>query len=133
MAPLPDEWPRHLGDLILLEMSNRSWSRNKVADHLGVDTTTVKNWILGRGRPRGNSVTLIARFVGIDMATAFTLNYQPQRHLVLEADDRIKDLEAHVSFLALELRDLRAQVQAGNDSLVLLMERVKAARGRTRS
>ena len=79
MPSLGEDWPRHLGDLILLEMSNRSWSLAMVGDHLGIDSGHVRKWISGEKRPPSKHLTGIARFVGIDMATAFTLNGMSRR------------------------------------------------------
>lgn len=129
----PPDWPRHLGDVLYLEMRKRGWTEDQVANHFGVAQSSVSRWMKGTTRPRGQRVNQVATFCGIDMAQAFRLNYRAGE---LETESvglavKVRALEDRLVEISSDMRDMLATQRVTTEALAMLTDVLREARDRS--
>ena len=133
IEPVQGKWPRHLGDLLKVEMKQRGWTQDEMAKHFNVAQSTMSRWIEGTAHPNGKRVSEIARFLQIDYGQAMKLNYKLSDAETNSAtlSSKVSELERALNELADEVAEIRNGQRVSNEVLTQLLERVKTARSRT--
>ena len=132
-SPSSSGWaPKHLGDVLYVEMKSRGMTEEELARQFGVAQSSINRWISGRTKPKGNRVNQIAKFCNIPMARAFQLNYSLSEGASEAAglSAKVKGLEETVAEMADDLREVRTQQRIINQALETLLDNVKAAKAR---